>query len=143
MSSLEKRPDEPFDVESKWLFQQLDKENRVSLVIAGAALDGYCTPSCPKRYAVAKAAVAIALSERSRAEDRSFRWGDRWFGLLYAVIAAIATLVSTGAIIVFSRAESRTEKAIHALVQQLSSGAGDVQQGTPADRKTAARFPVG
>jgi hypothetical protein len=142
MANLDSRPDEPFDVEATWLFSELDKVDRTSLLVLSAALDGYCAATCSKRFAVAKAVVASLLSERSRTEEQTFKWGDRWFGLLYAVIAAIATLVSTAAIIVFSRAESRNEQAIRALVQQLSLRNDAAQPGNSPALREKPRRPV-
>lgn len=138
MANLDSRPAEPFDVEAKWLFSELERVDRASLIVLSAALDGYCAPTCSKKFAVAKAVVASLLSERFRTEEQSFKWGDRWFGLLYVAIAAIATLVSTATIIVFSRAESRTEQAIRALVQQLSLRDSAAQPLNAADRPPAA-----
>ena len=138
LADLDRRPDEPFDLEALWLFDKLEKVDRTFLNVSSAALDGYCTPTCEKKFAVAKAVVASLLSERTRSEEQSFKWGDRWFGLLYAVIAAIATLVSAATIIVFSRAESRTELAIRALVQQMSLRVGAAQPLNSADRPPAA-----
>jgi len=128
IGNLDARPDEPLDYEAEWLYGELDKVDRTSLIALNAALDAYCAQTCTQRFRVAKTVVAAFLSEQSRTEERSFKWGDRWFGLLYAIIAAIATLVSTAAIIVFGRAESRNEQAIRALIQQLSLHNGAAPQ---------------
>jgi predicted NBD/HSP70 family sugar kinase len=85
-----------------------------------AGLKAYCEPTCAPKFRVAKAVVATILSDRLRDEDRTFRWGDRWFALLGAVIAGMIALFGTAATIIFGRAERRSERLLRVLIDRLS-----------------------
>jgi hypothetical protein len=52
------RQDEPFDVQAAWMSKELVNADRQTLIVVGAALEGYCSPTCPKKFAVAKPILA-------------------------------------------------------------------------------------
>lgn len=134
MDSLDKRGEEPFDDEAEWLFAQLETVDRRKLDAVGAALEGYCAPSCSTRFAVAKAVVAALISERNRLDERSFRLADRWLQIFYVLIV----LLGTAAAILFGRVEVGRERTLRALLQKLTSQEQVAHQGTAGNASMPA-----